>query len=304
MSLGAQRQQRWRGIFAIPVTPFDEELDLDLDSLRAELDFCVEAGAAGIVHPVMASEFFALTDDERFTMMPVVTRQVNGRVPVVIGVAATSIQGARAFARAARDAGADAVIAMPPYVTKFGPDDVVRYFEAISRAVQVPVFIQNAGVASMGAPTLLQLVREVEHVHYVKEEVAPAHHNIARLVEAREPELWGVFGGGGAQNLIDELRRGAAGNMPAAQYTDVTSRIFTLWEQGMEAEARELHTRLLPAMQRERLAGVASAKQVLVRRGIIRCPRTRGAGGSLDDYDRAEMDALWPALESLFTWRR
>jgi dihydrodipicolinate synthase/N-acetylneuraminate lyase len=218
-------------------------------------------------------------------------------------VAATSTQGARRFATAAREAGADAVIAMPPYVTKFGQDDVLRYFEAISDAAQLPVFVQNAGVAAMNVPTLLKLLREVEHVCYVKEEVAPAHHNIARLVEAKEPKLRGVFGGGGGQNLIDELRRGGSGNMPAAQYTDVLQRVFLLWEQGKEAEARELHMRLMPAMNRERLAGVASAKQALVRRGVIKSARTRGAGGPIDDYDRAEMEALWPSISELFTWR-
>lgn len=294
----------WRGIFTIPVTPFRENSELDLDSLRSELDFCVEAGAAGIVHPVMASEFFTLTDAERLEMMPIVTRQVAGRIPVVIGVAATSIQGARAFAQAARDAGAEAVIAMPPYVTKYSQDDVMWYFEEIARAAQVPVFIQNAGVASMNAATLLKLVREVEHVHYVKEEVAPAHHNITKLTQANEPRLHGVFGGGGAQNLLDELRRGAAGNMPAAQYTDVHSRIFNLWEEGKHEEAREIHTRLMPAMQRERLAGVSSGKEVLVRRGVIKHATTRGARGPIDDMDRAEMDAIWPLIEPLLTWKR
>jgi 4-hydroxy-tetrahydrodipicolinate synthase len=189
-------------------------------------------------------------------------------------------------------------------VTKFSQDDVVRYFEAIAQAAQLPVFIQNAGVASMNVTTLLKLIREIEHVQYVKEEVAPAHHNISRLVEAKEPKLQGVFGGGGAQNLLDELRRGGAGNMPAAQYTDVHSRIFNLWEEGNEAEAREIHTRLMPAMQRERLAGVASGKEVLVRRGVIRSTQTRGARGPIDDYDRKELDAIWPSIEALFTWRR
>jgi dihydrodipicolinate synthase/N-acetylneuraminate lyase len=204
---------RWRGIFAIPVTPFHDDTEVDEDSLRRQLDFSVEAGAAGIVHPVMASEFFTLTDEERLALIPLVTRQVAGRAPVVIGVAATSLQGARRFATAARDAGADAVIAMPPYVTRFSADDVLRYFEAIAAAAAVPVFVQNAGVAAMNPATLLKLVREIPGIHYVKEEVAPAHHNIARLVEAKEPALWGVFGGGGAQNLIDELRRGAGGQI-------------------------------------------------------------------------------------------
>ena len=302
-------EKNWRGIFTIPVTPFRDDTELDLDSLRSQLDFCVEAGAHGIVHPVMASEFFVLTDEERLAMMPIVVKQVekaaNGgnRPPVVIGVAATSTQGARRLAAAAKDAGADAVIAMPPYQTKYAQDDVVRYFEAIAKAAQIPVFVQNAGVAAMNVQTILKLIREIEHVCYVKEEVAPAHHNIARLAEAKEPKLRGIFGGGGAVNLIDELRRGGSGNMPAAQYTDVISRIFNLWEAGKEAEARELHMRMMPAMNRERLAGGASAKMVLVKRGIIKSARTRGAGGAIDDYDRAELEALWPHLSELFTWR-
>ena len=302
-------EKNWRGIFTIPVTPFRDDTELDLDSLRSQLDFCVEAGAHGIVHPVMASEFFVLTDEERLTMMPIVVKQVakaaNGgnRPPVVIGVAATSTQGARRLAAAAKDAGADAVIAMPPYQTKYAQDDVVRYFEAIAQAAQMPVFVQNAGVASMNVQTILKLIREIEHVCYVKEEVAPAHHNIARLAEAKEPKLKGIFGGGGGSNMIDELQRGGSGNMPAAQYTDVLARIFDLWEAGKQAEARDLHMRMMPAMNRERLAGGSSAKMVLVKRGIIKSARTRGAGGAIDDYDRAELDALWPQLNELFTWR-
>lgn len=299
----ADQAPRWRGIFAIPATPFEDDSELDRDSLRREVDFCVASGVQGIVYPVMASEFFTLSDEERLEVMPIVTRQARGRVPVVLGVSGVSTQAAVRFAEAARECGADAVIAMPPYVTKYPPEDVLRYFAAVAGAARMPVFIQNAGVAAVNQGMLLRLVREIEHVCYVKEEVAPAHHSIAQLVAQKEPNVWGVFGGGGAQNLIDEMRRGAAGNMPAAQYSDVHARIFGLWEAGDERGARALHTRLMPAMQRERLNGVASAKEVLMRRGVIRCARTRGAGTPLDAYDRAELDALWPELEELFTWR-
>ena len=193
---------------------------------------------------------------------------------------------------------------MPPYVTRYAADDVLRYFEAIARAAEVPVFVQNAGVAAMNPATLLKLVREVPGMHYVKEEVAPAHHNIARLAEAREPGLWGVFGGGGAQNLPG---RAAPGGRREHARQPVHGRRLArllLWEAGHESEARELHMRLQPALQRERLAGVASAKAVLVRRGIIRNERTRGAGTPLDSYDRAELDAIWPQIEALFSWKR
>jgi hypothetical protein len=54
----------WRGIFVIPQTPFDESGELALDDLSRLIDFCVESGAHGIVYPVMASEFFVLSDAE------------------------------------------------------------------------------------------------------------------------------------------------------------------------------------------------------------------------------------------------
>jgi 4-hydroxy-tetrahydrodipicolinate synthase len=294
---------RWRGIFTIPVTPFHDDGELDGDSLRRELDFCYEAKAHGIVYPVAASEFFVLSDDERMQIIPLAVKQVAGRTPVMIGVSAPNAQSAVKYAKAARDAGADAVIAMPPYVTKFAPDDVFRYFEAVSNAAQIPVCIQNAPISSVPQPLLLRLVREIEHVHYVKEEVPPGHHNVARLAEVGEPRVWGIFGGGGCSNLIDELNRGACGNMPAAEFTDVDVDMMNRWDSGDKTGARALHARMLPAFQRERLNGTAFCKEVLVRRGVIKTARTRGAGTTLDKYDHAELDALWPSLEALFTWK-
>ena len=55
----------FRGVFAIPPTPFDDPGNVDEDSLRRCVDFCIEAGAHGIVAPVNASESIALTDAER-----------------------------------------------------------------------------------------------------------------------------------------------------------------------------------------------------------------------------------------------
>ncbi|MBI3971165.1 MAG: dihydrodipicolinate synthase family protein, partial [Chloroflexi bacterium] len=60
----------WRGIFVIPQTPFDEQGELDLDGLRRVVDFSVECGAHGIVHPVMASEFYSLSDAARPVPLP------------------------------------------------------------------------------------------------------------------------------------------------------------------------------------------------------------------------------------------
>lgn len=294
------RPQDWRGIFAIPPTPFDERAELDLDGLRRVLDFTVACQAHGIVYPAMVSEVFTLSDAERLLLTPIVTRQVAGRCPVVIGVSGVCTQSAVAFARAAQEAGADAVIAMPPYVQRYSDDDILRYFAAISAVVTVPIFVQNAGEwKPISHALLLRIAREIEHVHFIKEEVPPAHHHIGVLAQAKEPEVWGLFGGHGGLNLFPELRRGAAGNMPGSQFADLLVRMFDLYESGSVAEAEAMHRRLMPLIQ-----NAGPQKEVLVKRGVIRCARTRAMNNRpFDAQDRRERDAFWPELADAFIYR-
>jgi 4-hydroxy-tetrahydrodipicolinate synthase len=292
----------WRGIFTIPPTPFDEQGEIDVDSLRSAVEFSVEVGSHGIVHPVMASSFFTLSDAERLEMIPSVVRQVDGRCPVVIGVSGVCTQSSVAFARAAREAGADAVIAMPPYIQRYSDDDILRHFEAISDVAGLPIFVQNAdNWHPVNLELLLRLAREVEHVHYVKEEVRPAHHSIGAIIEADEPNIWGVFGGDGCANLFVELRRGAVGNMPAADFADICVQMFNLYDSGKTDEAEAMHRRLMPLIQRS-----GPWNEVLAKRGIIRCAKTRALETfkPVDDQDRRERDAFWPELEAAFTWQR
>jgi dihydrodipicolinate synthase/N-acetylneuraminate lyase len=287
----------WRGIFAIPPTPFDEQGELDLDGMRRVIDFTVECGAHGIVYPVMVSEFFVLSDAERAQLTPLVVRQAAGRCPVVIGVSAPCTQAAGALAQVAQEAGADAIIAMPPYLQRYSDDDVRRHFAALDAVVDVPIFVQNAGPWNpVGKELLLRLAREVEHIHFIKEEVPPAHHHIGAIAAAAEPEVWGIFGGGGGANLFGELRRGAAGNMPGSQFTDILARIFDLYAAGQEAAAVALHRRVMPLIER-----AGPPKEVLVKRGVIRCAKTRALPNRpFDDQDRRDRDAYWPELAAEF----
>ena len=58
-------ERDWRGSFAIPMTPFDEQDRIDEDALRAEVQFCFESGVGGLCVPVMVSEFRVLSEAER-----------------------------------------------------------------------------------------------------------------------------------------------------------------------------------------------------------------------------------------------
>ena len=104
------------GVYAIPPTPFTEADRVDVESLRRAVDFCVACGGHGVVAPVNASEGPFLTDEERRLVTETIVEQTNRRIPVMVGVSGASTRASVEYARHAEAVGADALIAMPPYI--------------------------------------------------------------------------------------------------------------------------------------------------------------------------------------------
>lgn len=297
---------RFRGVFAIPPTPFDDAGDLDETSLRCCLDFCVAAGAHGIVTPVVASEAIALTDAERLRVAEIAVEQVAGRVPVVIGVSGTSTAASVLYSRRAAEIGADAVIAMPPCVAHPPPVEIVDFYAEVARAADpLPVWIQDfvAPIGTPMAPALLaKLLTETPGVSYLKEETAHAPQVISAVRELAGESLEGVMGGMAGRYMLEEHRRGACGTMPACEVVDAHVKIWNALDTGDAYEARRLHTMLLPLLNYEAMFSYAIWKEVLVRRGVIASARTRVPGAAtLDAENHRELDILLRDLAPLLT---
>jgi len=293
----------WRGVFTIPCTPFTDDGALDLASLRSEIAFCLAAGAHGIVAPVNASEAWTLTDDERRTVVETLIREVDGKVPVVVGVSAGAAPAAVAYARHAEAAGADAVIALPQSGPPVPLAVIFAYYRALSDAVAIPIFVQNHDApygTRMSPEFVARLVRELPCVDYVKEETFPPGQAISAELELCGPKLKGIMGGVAGRYLLDEYRRGICGTMPACEVTDVHVQVWDALEAGDERGARDLFARLLPLLNFEGLMpGVYKA--VLKRRGVIASDYLRHHHGNpLDAADRRELNALLADLADLF----
>jgi len=297
---------QFRGVFTIPVTPFDRHGNIDEDSLKNEVNWCVLAGAHGIVAPVNASESPTLTDDERKRVTRLVIESADKRVPVIIGVSGVSQQSAVLYARYARQVGADGVIAMPPYgVRLIDPESIFAFYQAVGDAVEgLPVFIQNwSGPAgtTMSAAQLTRLVQEIDNVSYIKEETANASHMMTEIIGRAGDALGGVMGGVGGRFLLDEFRRGACGTMPACQVTDVHVTIWNALEAGNLDKARRTFNRLLPLLNMEAAFAGALYKEVLRRRGVIATATMRGRRDALDQFDHQELDAILRDVSELYS---
>lgn len=296
--------QPFRGVFTIPSTPFDEQYQVDEPALRRVVDFCVGCGAHGLVYPVNASSFTLLGDAERVRATRVVVEQCAGRVPVVAGVAGLTREHAAWFAAEARAMGADAVIAMTPYVNKLAGDaQVLAYYRAIAEAARLPVFIQNHEVGgALSVETMARVVREVELVAYIKEETFPVTHKLSALLETCGPGLRGVFGGAGGRFLLLEHPRGVAGQMPGCHVTDVVVRLWNALEAGDRAEAGRVYAALAPLFALEQQWPGGAYKDVLVLRGVIPSARSRSVGAAPDAEDYRALREVMQGLAPLLTW--
>jgi 4-hydroxy-tetrahydrodipicolinate synthase len=297
--------EQFRGVFTIPVTPFNEDGAIDDDGLRRCVRFCLDAGAHGLVAGVNASEFSGLTDAERLHVAEIVVETAEHRIPVVVGVSGVSSRHAAVFAHHARRIGADAVIAMPPYVRKASSDELFEYFRVVAGQAELPVFIQNYSppIGTPLAPAFLaRLVTEIDGVDYVKEETIPPGHAITQVLALAGPALKGVMGGMAGRYLVDEYRRGACGTMPACEVTDVHVALWNALEAGEDERARVIYNRLLPLLNIEWLYGAAVYKEVLRRRGVLDSAIVRGPGlHHLDASDHLELGAILEDVSELFT---
>ena len=292
--------QVMRGIFPVMQTALRADGALDIEGMQKQVEFCVEGGAHGLVFPVLGSEFQYLNEGEREQLTGVIVNAAAGRLPVVAGVAGPSKEVAVACTQGAVRAGADAVVALPPYLSGGTPDEVRAYYEAIAETAQRPVFLQHTS-GGLTASFMRDLFAEVEHISYLQEEQMPSAHEISAVVKEVKEGCLGVFGGGHGRWMLSELRRGATGFMPAVEAVDIHVQIWNAFQAGDEAQAREIFNALLPQINLLLLLGLRVCKTVLVRRGVLSSAEMRTPGiVRLDAEDEYELDQVMANLNPYY----
>src|SRR5918998_4448841 len=138
------QRQTLHGCIPILVTPFAEDGSLDLESLEREIDWVLAEGASGVACVPIASEGYKLIEAERDAVITTTVRQVDGRVPVVASADGPGEEPALDRARRAAALGADALMVLPSYFVKPGPDALASYYARIAGVSGLPVMLQDA----------------------------------------------------------------------------------------------------------------------------------------------------------------
>lgn len=296
-------QARMRGAFPVMPTVFCEDGTLDEHGIANVVEYVVESGAAGLVFPGLASEVESLDRDERLRMTELVGARIDGRVTFIVGASASSADESIEFAKAGAAAGAVAAMVMTPRV-EGGAPALAEFYHQLGDAAGIPIMLQNAPAPiglGLSVEQVATVARDVDAVRWIKEETMPSGQRITQLREAASSALDGVYGGAGGRYVIDELRRGALGTMPACEISEVHADMLERFEAGDEAGARDLFERTLPLLSMQAIYRWRLTKEVLRRRGLIGSAHVRAAGPALDRGDQEELGLLLDRIADLLT---
>ncbi|SMF38871.1 4-hydroxy-tetrahydrodipicolinate synthase [Tistlia consotensis] len=134
-----------RGFVPAVVTPFDESGAIRYEAFSDIVEWLIGNGADGICVAGDNGESWALDAEERRRLASLARERIAGRVPLVVGVSATSNRRVVDYAAAARDCGADAVLLMPqPYVLKASRAELLARFAGLADAVDIPIVLYNS----------------------------------------------------------------------------------------------------------------------------------------------------------------
>jgi 2-keto-3-deoxy-L-arabinonate dehydratase len=304
-------QPRYRGVFPVVPTPFDERGGLDLPSQRHCVDFMIDAGSQGLCILANFSEQFVLSDAERETLTRAILEHVAGRVPVIVTTTHFSSQVCAERSRRAQDQGAAMVMVMPPYhgaTLRVGEAQIVEFYARVSDAIGIPIMIQDAPVAGTPLPAALlaRMAREIEQVAYFKIETAGAAAKLRELIRLGGEAIEGPWDGEEAITLLPDLEAGATGSMTGGGYPDGIRQIMDAWAAGQREVAIAQYTRWLPLINYEnRQCGLLAAKALMKEGGVIACEAPRHPFPAMHPATRAGLIDTARRLDPLvLRWAR
>lgn len=131
------------GVYAVLLTPFTEDGEINEEELRRILDFLIVSGIHGIFALGSAGENVHLSREDKIRVMEIVVDQNQGRVRTIAGVGSTHPEESIDLANRATKMGYDGVVIAPPYYYPLSQEMIERYFETIADAVDIPIILYN-----------------------------------------------------------------------------------------------------------------------------------------------------------------
>src|SRR5258708_1273014 len=184
------------GVVPVIPTPFDASQKVDAAALEPLIGFAVKAGVNAVCLPAYGSEFYKLSEAERFELVEAAVRLAGGRVQVMAQSNHPSPRFASELARRNEGIGAKIISSALPRQFAYSEDVLLRYAEQVAKSVSVPVLVQdfNPGGPSVGVGFARRLKEAAPNFCYLKLEEPSMGAKIRAIRESTGGAV-GVLGG-------------------------------------------------------------------------------------------------------------
>lgn len=241
---------RWQGVFPAITTQMHRDGSLDLEGTATHAEALIQSGVSGLVFLGSLGENQSLTDDEKRAVIREMVKVVFGRVPVLSGVAETSVIEASRYVRDAAALGADGFMVMPPMVYRSpDPQESLYHFRTVARSTDLPLMIYNNPLSYGHDLTPDLLARLGEQTNFVA--VKESSGNTRRITDLRAAlgDRFAIFTG--VDDLVLEsavlgIDGWVAGSGIA--FPNENQHFWELTRAGQWEQARELYRWFTPLL--------------------------------------------------------
>jgi len=158
-------------ILTAMVTPFDADGHVDEEAAVRVMHHLVEHGSDGLVMCGTTGEASTMTDEEHLGVIALAVEEMKGRCTVVAGVGSNDTRHAVHLTERATELGADALLSVNPYYNRPNRRGIVRHYEEINRATNLPILLYNIPqrTASDLPNDLLAELAQLDNIYGVKQ---------------------------------------------------------------------------------------------------------------------------------------
>jgi 4-hydroxy-tetrahydrodipicolinate synthase len=289
----------WRGVLPAITTPFDADLQVDHAFLAEHARWMVDQGCVGVVPGGSLGEAATLAFDEKVAVVRTLVGALDGRAPVIPGVAALATAEAVRFARAVEAVGARGLMVLPPYVYSTDWREMKAHVAAVLEATSLPCMLYNNPVAyttDFTPEQVAELAAEHPNLVAIKESSTDVRRVTAlrALIGERLEILVGVD-----DAIVEGIAAGAVGWVAGLvnAFPAESVALFELARQGRTEEAFALYRWFLPLLRLDtvpKFVQLIKLVQERVGRGNarVRPPRLELSGEERAEAERVIAVAL------------
>jgi 4-hydroxy-tetrahydrodipicolinate synthase len=217
----------WQGTFVVAITPFTADGSFDRAAMQRLVDLFAAEGAEGVVVGGSTGEFFSMSEEELGELYRVAVNASRGRMKVLAGTTAITTGAAQRLTQAAKEAGCDGAMLLPPPYVIPTTRELIHFFRAVAE-VDLPMMLYNNPMRT-GVNLNVQVLRElvgIEQIVAFKESAKEVAQFGATLREFRD--RLAIFTGF-ESHVLPSCSRGGVGVVAMAPNV-LGARAMPLWE--------------------------------------------------------------------------